>query len=136
MRYRVAATFLILAALLFSAVGCGGDDEPTEGAPATTAETTTVAEDGNVRVGGRVILDAERGGTSPLGEMTVLMVSQDGERFTAVSEPSGHFALDVPPGDYEVSVSGFAPQQVFIPIQVSVPEGEPTFQLPPLTVTD
>ena len=45
------ALVLVLAALALVAAGCGGDDEPDSGAPATTATEPTTTEEGGSEEG-------------------------------------------------------------------------------------
>jgi hypothetical protein len=134
---RMRLGFWLSCGMLLVAVlptgACGGDS--SEATSVTTA-TVTAATAENVSVGGRVILRSGGGLQAPLDGITVVMTPQDGgEKYTVVTDDAGHFSVEMPPGTYEASLEGIDAGQEFAPVEVSVPEGESSFQVPPLTVS-
>jgi ABC-type Fe3+-hydroxamate transport system substrate-binding protein len=132
MRLSVASVTL-LTALTMGA--CGGDSSG-EGASVSTPMTVSAAADDNVTVGGRVILRSGGGLQAPLDGIKVILTPQDGgQAYTVVSDDAGHFSVEVPPGTYDATLEGIGAGQEFESVEVEVPEGETSLQVPPLTVS-
>ena len=121
-----------------AAGACGGDsgEATSVTTPTVTTPTVTAAADENVSVGRRVILRTGDGLQAPLDGITVLMTPKDGgEEYTVVTDDAGHFSVEMPPGTYEASLEGIGAGQEFAPVEVTVPEGESSFEVPTLTVS-
>jgi hypothetical protein len=123
---------MVLSLVLGSA--CGGESSADETTTAGATATAT-SESGEVAVSGRVILRGEGGLQSPLDSVTVILTPESGDPFTATTDGAGQFSFDAPAGTYEVRVEDIAENQKFEPIEVSLPQGETSFSIPPLIVT-
>jgi ABC-type glycerol-3-phosphate transport system substrate-binding protein len=126
--------FALGVVMVAFASGCGGDSSADE--TTTVGATATATSGGNdLDVSGRVILRGEGGLQSPLDSVTVSLVPDDGgEPYTATTDGAGQFTLEAPAGTYEVQVEGIAENQQFDAVEISLPEGETSFSIPPLTV--
>jgi ABC-type glycerol-3-phosphate transport system substrate-binding protein len=133
-RMRRSLFLALGVAIVISASGCGGDSAADETATvAATAAATSGANE--LDVSGRVILRGEGGLQSPLDSVTVSFVPEDGgEPYTATTDDAGQFSLRAPAGTYEVQLEAIAENQQFETVEVSLPEGETSFAIPPLTV--
>ena len=131
MRPLLGALGVVIALV---ASGCGGESSADE---TTTVGATAAATSGSdeLDVSGRVILRGEGGLQSPLDGVTVSLAPEDGgEPYTATTDDAGQFSLQAPPGTYEIELEGIAEDQQFEALEISLPEGESSFSIPPLTV--
>jgi hypothetical protein len=127
--------YCVLGVVLILGSACGGDSSADETASVGATTSATSGSD-EVALSGRVILRGEGGLQAPLDGVTVILTPEDGgDPFTVTTDGAGQFTLDVPAGTYEVRLEDIAKNQEFEPIEVTLPEGETSFSIPPLVVT-
>ena len=129
-RLRLSLPLLLVCLVFPPLSGCGDDDGPDE----ATAATTESSAAATVMVSGRVILGGAGGLQSPLDGVTLTFAppAEDPE-VIAETDDLGRYSLEVPPGEYDVTLGGLADGQSADPLHVTVPADE-SFQLPVIRV--